>query len=329
MPACTAAVVLPALTAVTAMTTIVTCYALARSNGDLPSWLVVAQISLLGCKGSARAVFQFGFVTTALLLCACILVYLDSAVPRFEPWLRCELSAAAVLALVGAAGLALLGAVPLQEDCVACLLGEAPLRRESVVHSMGATIFFTASWLHGLLSVHAYGRSPRHRAAPNLQRARMLRIVFVAMPILAMPVTLVIASMCPQTERERMQAGAGHQWVSILSMLGMYLTYSQDMSVFRAASSTLASTSLSPQRGARSDEGNWNAEEQPPPRARAGAAGLATSSVPEEYALIGDGGQSPPPEPELKAAQSSEASAADQRSQNPRASTMLHRLGTV
>ncbi|KAG8460598.1 hypothetical protein KFE25_011373 [Diacronema lutheri] len=221
---------LPALTAATAVTTIFSCYALARTNGDVPDWLHIVQISLLGCTGAERRVFQVGFVSTALLLACCIVLYVERALPRFERWLRCEIAAAAVLAIVGAAGLGLLGAVPLQRDCVACMLGGAEIQRESFVHGFGALVFFTSSWLHGLVSIHAYGRSPRHRASARLARARTLRLVFVSAPVLALPVQMAGAQL--GSPRARMQVGAGHQWLAIGCMLGMYLSYADDLSHF-------------------------------------------------------------------------------------------------
>lgn len=224
---------LPALAAATPLLTIAVCYALARANGDLPAWLRVPQISLLGCSGPERTAFSCGFVASALLLVACVALYLGRALPRFEPWLRWEVRAAAVLVLLGACGLALLGAVPLQRDCIACLLGRAALRRESLVHSAGATLFFTCSWLHGLVAVHAYGRSPRNSACAQLGRARALRAACVALPAVGMPVAAFGAAGAP-SPAVRLQIGAAHQWLAASCLLALYLSYCVDIVHFES-----------------------------------------------------------------------------------------------
>jgi len=46
---------LPVATAFAALATIITCYGLARSNGDLPEYLHIVQISLLACWVRCRS----------------------------------------------------------------------------------------------------------------------------------------------------------------------------------------------------------------------------------------------------------------------------------
>jgi len=249
---------LPVATAFAALATIITCYGLARSNGDLPEYLHIVQISLLGCRGPERAVFSAGFVLTALLLASSIVLYLDRALPRFEAWLRAELSAAAVLALVGAFGLGLLGAVPLQRDCIDCIMGVATLQQESIVHGYGALTFFSASWLHGIVAIHVYGRSPRHRRSRRLARVRALRIILVALPIVSIPFAWLGGRLLQGAPVMRMQVGALHQWLTISSMLGMYLSYVVDLLVFRGRGGSAGAEDLVDEDEASSSEdGDW------------------------------------------------------------------------
>lgn len=218
--------VLPVLTAVAALTTIVVCYGLASSSGHLPRELgPVVQISLLGCTGVERKVFRAGFVTTAALLAACIAMYLRAALARFETRMHCQLIASAAFALVGALGLGIVGAVPLQTDCIDVVRGKAAIGTDSLVHECGAAAFFTASWVHGLVSIHAYGRL--RRLSSRLARARRLRVACVVAPFAALVVGMAIAgSLSPLAQ---VQLGAAHQWISVLAMLAMYLTYVDDM----------------------------------------------------------------------------------------------------
>lgn len=248
---------LPAATAVAAVATISACGIVTKARGDLPDWLFAPQISLVGCTGPQRIIFQVGLGLTASLLALNIATYVRAALPRFEQRLRWEVKAAAGLAFAGALGLAILGIIPLQRDCVALLEGRAPVRLDSMVHQAGASLFFLASWFHGIVSAHAYGRSLAGRVhEPAIVFVRRVRLGLVALPIVGLA-ALIPAVMLVPDSHARMQMGAGHQWLSVAAMIGLYLTYAVDIEVFtRQAPGSddagSASADSAPSRGAES-----------------------------------------------------------------------------
>lgn len=155
------------------------------------------------------------------------------ALPTFdEERPRCELKTAIVLALVSALGLAIVGAIPLQSNCVDVLEGRAQLTLDSGVHQGAASVFFLSSWAHGAVSLRAYGHSHHPRLKlPPIQRACFLRKVTLIIPISAL-VVLVFVSIALQGHPGGLLAlGAVHQWLSVACMVALFLTYSVDMDV--------------------------------------------------------------------------------------------------
>jgi len=223
---------LPTATAVVAMTTMAICAITTMLRGDLPPWLVAPQISFLGCTGPERIVFQVGFGLTAVLLAANIATYVRAALPRFEQRLHTELKVAAGLAFAAAIGLGILGVVPLQRDCVALLEGRAPLLTESIVHQGAASLFFLASWVHGAVSIRLYRRSLATRVNEvAVVTACRWRMLLLALPIIGLA-ALIPAALAVSNDRVRMQMGAGHQWLSVAAMIGLYYTYAVDIGAF-------------------------------------------------------------------------------------------------
>lgn len=230
-----------AVTVCSALSTISVCAALARIHKDLPAWMYLPQISLLGCRPPARYCFQVGMMTTAIFAAASMAIYGIVALRVFAPpgrgWLRCGLA----LAEVGLGGLFVVGLFPVQENCMDMVAGTAGLARQTIVHGTGATTFFFGTWLHGIVTLRAY----RMPGAPSVVHTPTMRALFrtrqacLASPFAAMVLQLIISPLLSE-RRLRYQVGAIQQWIAIGSMLGLLVTLLVDTRVFAASQGFLA-----------------------------------------------------------------------------------------
>lgn len=145
--------VLPLIAAAFAAVVIGTCVALARKHDHVPHWMHYPPISMGGYKDPERTVYAVGFTVVGLLfsLMAPSMRRLVRASNR--PSTRRAADVGTVLAFAAFAGLCMQAIVPLQPDILDVLGGQAPLSAQSLIHQLGAIVFFVASLLHGFVVV--------------------------------------------------------------------------------------------------------------------------------------------------------------------------------
>ena len=144
---------LPLLILLLASACIVASYVLTFRSGvlvPLGGRLVTPPISLLMFNGPGRIIGQLGFPAVSLLFASLVPSLRRGLYMALEGHPGHELSVGIgiVSACISFAGLAVVGALPLQPDIVMVMIGRAALSTDSIVHQSAAGVFFLGAIVH-------------------------------------------------------------------------------------------------------------------------------------------------------------------------------------
>lgn len=145
--------VLPLVAAALAAVVISTCIAMAKARDHVPRWMHFPPISLGGYKDPERTLYAIGFSAVAALFCVMAPSMRRRVRASNRRTTRRATDVATALAFAAFAGLCAQAIVPLQPDILDVVDGRASLSAQSLVHQLGAAVFFAASLLHGFLVV--------------------------------------------------------------------------------------------------------------------------------------------------------------------------------
>ena len=135
------------MTALIAFVTIMICFFISKLH--LPTWMVSPPISLTGFLWPERGLYSFGFTLTFFF--GLIATRQMKAVVHVSNGGSLSVLACNLL-IVALVGMLIQGLVPFQEDTIEMLLpGKSFPAVQTLIHLIGAAIFFLIAQLHGLL----------------------------------------------------------------------------------------------------------------------------------------------------------------------------------
>ena len=227
-----------------AIAVIVAAYILSFQSGVLDCMggrFVTPAISLLMFDGPGRVLGQIGFPTISVLFAACVLplkrgleqAHRNAKLP--VPNLTMVLGSACVAFL----GLAVVGAIPLQQDVCAVMAGRTPLRNESIVHQSAAAIFFAASAVHMFtwLSLMANVRRECIISRASRPFSFWLKSACFVFSWLPLPTAFALHPASPvRTQLKLTEADAGglQQYVLVACVSSFFASYSIELAAFAA-----------------------------------------------------------------------------------------------
>lgn len=232
----------PLLILALALACIISSYVLAFRSGSLAplgGQLVTPPISILMANGPGRLIGQIGFPAVSLLFASCVpLLRRGLALTLIDQRGHKTLERTAIVsACVAFAGLAVVGALPLQRDVCQVMLGKALLTTESIVHQSAAAIFFLAStihmgaWLLLVTRVDSTCAIARQRAP----RSFYLKATCFLLSFLPLPTAFLIHPASPVRARLKLtdaDGGGIQQYLLVLFVASFFASYAIELREF-------------------------------------------------------------------------------------------------
>jgi hypothetical protein len=231
----------PLLLLLYALLLIATLYWKAFSSGILEcpglGALVTPAISLLMFDGPGRVIGQIGFPALGAMFCTCVVplrrglqaCLMNEPTPPSTNWLIAS-------ACIAFAGLALVGAVPLQRNVCDVMSGRAPLSPYSIIHQMCAAVFFAGSALHMALWLMLAARVSKSCTISRASRpfSFAFKACCFVLSWLPLPAAFALHPASPLRTRLRLSdadAGGIQQYMLVVCVACFFASYSIELHV--------------------------------------------------------------------------------------------------
>ena len=232
----------PLLILLLALACIVSSYVLAFQSGvlaPLGGRIVTPPISLLMFDGPGRPIGQIGFPLVSLLFASCVPSLrrgtMQALLQHQNHKHLVDIGIAA--ACIAFAGLAVVGALPLQRDICYVMLGQAELTTDSIIHQSSAGVFFLGAlvhmgtWLRLVTSVDASCVVARVRA-PHSFYLKAACFLFSFLPL---PAAFMLHPASPVRARLNLteaDSGGIQQYMLVLCVAGFFASYTIELRNF-------------------------------------------------------------------------------------------------
>lgn len=230
------------LPSITGTITIISCYYYTVIiNKDVPSWLYIPVISLLGCKNEEQLIYQIGFTITGLLTILnyytfsyTILKYINNTKELNE--IKYKLHISLLFIAFGVIGQ---GIITMESDAINYITKSAEENPEkinwkpgmqSIIHQLLAMVFFMASMYHGFTSIQLYFNDKINgKYISKLKYSKYYKILLLAFPFIFQFISFIYHPISTGNKSQDDLNIAGiTQWLTVFCYLFFFASYSFD-----------------------------------------------------------------------------------------------------